>query len=278
MKLSLLVSVVLLSQVLSLSAFKLKKNQLAAECGIENKVSSFIIGGDEAVPNRYPWMAALLNGGRFTCGSALISEEWAITAAHCVESGGSYSILLGSHNINSGSEPNRLEAKVSSYIMHEDYDFPHDDIAVLKLAEKVEFNDYIRPICLPNKKEQSNPLYGENVTAIGWGQADNGNGQSGLRQVGLYTLREDQQVQYCDDNYPSVLCIDTQRGTVGVCFGDSGSPLLHQRANGQYVTVGAASFVTDSSCQGSTPSGYSRVNANLDWISEKTGIEIDPGY
>jgi len=282
MKLIFIVSIVLVNQLSDLAAFKLprKSKDLADVCGYENDVvSGFIIGGDEADEHRYPWMAALLNGGRFTCGSALISEEWAITAAHCVEGGGSsYSILLGSHNINANEEPNRVEAKVSDYTIHEGYNFPHNDIAVLKLKDKVEFNDYIRPLCLPTRKEQSDPLFGADVMAIGWGQADNANGQDALRQVELVTLREDQQVQYCDDDYPSVLCIDTQGGSVGVCFGDSGSPLLHRRSNGQYITVGAASFVTDGSCQGDTPSGYSRVSHNLDWISEQTGIEIEDGF
>jgi len=263
----------------TVASFTIPKNgNLAEECGIINtnfNTSGFIIGGEEAVANRYPWMAALFWDGMWRCGSALVSDEWLVTAAHCVDvSGGELSVMLGSHDLTANNEPHRKEISISQAIMHPSYNFPHNDIAVMKLSEKVEFNDNIRPICLPNKREQKEAFFGTDTIAIGWGQADNGNGVEGLRQVDLTTITEEEQVPYCDGGYPSVLCVNTQRGSVGVCFGDSGSPLNWARDNGQFVTIGAASFVIDG-CQTNNPSGYSRVTENLDWISEKTGIPIE---
>lgn len=47
----------------------------------ENK----IIGGYACVQHSQPWQVALLAGPtcRFLCGGALLSDRWAITAAHC---------------------------------------------------------------------------------------------------------------------------------------------------------------------------------------------------
>jgi len=52
-------------------------------CGIENK-SGKIVGGTEASPNQFPWLAGLEAPGWF-CSSSIISEEWILTAAHCVD-------------------------------------------------------------------------------------------------------------------------------------------------------------------------------------------------
>jgi len=253
------------------------KNNKEVECGRINDppTDSFIIGGNESYPNKYPWMANLRMDGQFQCGLGLISDQWLITAAHCIDYVGvTYSVYLGAHDITQDEEPNRIHVEVEEYIKHPGYSFPDNDIGVVKLKEKVEFNDYIRPICLPNKEEAEQTFNGEPVRLIGWGQADNANGEEGLREVDVVTLTDDEEQEFCPEE--SVICLNTNFGTVGVCFGDSGSPLNYQRENGQYITIGAASFVWGG-CQEETglPHGYSRLTANLDWVLETTGLDND---
>lgn len=43
-----------------------------------------VVGGTEAQPNSWPWMAALVRGNYYVCGAVLIDEQFALTAAHCV--------------------------------------------------------------------------------------------------------------------------------------------------------------------------------------------------
>ncbi|OQY12223.1 MAG: hypothetical protein B6I31_03540 [Desulfobacteraceae bacterium 4572_19] len=66
-----------------------------------------IIGGFDADPNAWPWMAALINpdfGSDFDgqiCGGSLIHPNWVLTAAHCVYNahGIDFDILLGRSNL-----------------------------------------------------------------------------------------------------------------------------------------------------------------------------------
>jgi hypothetical protein len=45
-----------------------------------------IVGGQEATPGEWPWQVALLKGTFQFCGGSLVSNQYVITAAHCVKS------------------------------------------------------------------------------------------------------------------------------------------------------------------------------------------------
>merc|ERR1712145_19471 len=83
---------------------------LQAECGIEGPPSKDrIVGGFEAEPNQWPWQVALFVDNAWFCGGSLISENYVLTAAHCVDGAIYYDIMAGAHNVRESSEPNRVE-------------------------------------------------------------------------------------------------------------------------------------------------------------------------
>ena len=65
-----------------------------------------------------------------------------------------YTVRLGSI-LREAFDANALEIPVIKAITHPDYDPGTliNDIAVLKLAQKVVYSDYIRPACLPEQRK-----------------------------------------------------------------------------------------------------------------------------
>ena len=93
--------------------------------------------------------------------------------AHCIQDKGNSTIretkqaavYLGKHNFDDPFEGGSMTIGVERFIVHPDwkpFDVSYDaDIAIIVLKRPVEYNQYIRPICLGNEVyEQSGTLAG----------------------------------------------------------------------------------------------------------------------
>lgn len=54
-----------------------------------NDGKPFIVGGDSTTITEYPFQLSLRNGGVHICGATILSEKWALSAAHCLDDGSS---------------------------------------------------------------------------------------------------------------------------------------------------------------------------------------------
>lgn len=45
----------------------------------------YIISGENARPGAWPWHVQIFHYGEHICGGSIISEQWILTAAHCLQ-------------------------------------------------------------------------------------------------------------------------------------------------------------------------------------------------
>ncbi|NXE97003.1 ENTK Enteropeptidase, partial [Menura novaehollandiae] len=132
-----------------------------------------IVGGSDARREAWPWIVSLHFNFQPVCGASLISDEWLVTAAHCVYGRqlkpSRWQAVLGLYAQSDLAEPPAVVRDIDRIIINPHYmrETKDSDIALLHLQHKVQYTDYIQPICLPEKNQQFLP--GINCSIAGWG-------------------------------------------------------------------------------------------------------------
>ncbi|KAI3353988.1 hypothetical protein L3Q82_018550 [Scortum barcoo] len=141
-----------------------------------------IVGGRSAEPGLFPWQVLLsvedlsrVPEDRWFGSGALLSESWVLTAAHVLRSQRRdtsvvpvapehVKVFLGLHD--AGDKRLATNRSVEKIFLHPGFqpNNYNNDIALLKLSERVEFNELIHPVCLPPPHNQL--LVGESPTSM----------------------------------------------------------------------------------------------------------------
>ncbi|XP_047532122.1 transmembrane protease serine 9-like [Vanessa atalanta] len=250
-----------------------KNHGCNCRCGERNEASR-IVGGVETAVNEFPWVARLTYFNKFYCGGMLINDRYVLTAAHCVKGLMWFMIkvTLGEHN--RCNETHRPETRFVVNVVAHNFTYLtfRDDIALLKLNEKVEISDTIKPVCLP--RSDDNQYEGVKAIAVGWGSVgEQKNHSCNLLDVELPVLsnKECRNTKYesamiADD----MLCAGyPKEGKRDTCQGDSGGPLSAERGDKRYELLGVVSWGIGCGRQG-YPGVYTRVTKYLDWIKNNS--------
>lgn len=98
---------------------------VASLAAAESEIDSRIIHGHDAVVGQFPFYVLLKfnHRGKGECGASLISNEWILTAAHCLDES-VYQIIaiLGTLRAGDENEPGRKAINVNDWHRHPDYD------------------------------------------------------------------------------------------------------------------------------------------------------------
>lgn len=250
------------------------------ECGVRNTGKYRVVGGEESLPGRWPWMAAIyLQGARrteFWCGGSLIGPKHILTAAHCTRdqrqrpfAARQFMVRLGDIDLERDDEPSS-PATYAVKEIHAHHQFSrvgfYNDIAVLELTRPVRKSPYIIPICLPQSRHRGQLFAGARPTVVGWGTTYYGGKESTVqRQVTLPVWRnEDCNAAYFQPITSTFLCAGFSQGGKDACQGDSGGPLMLKQ-EGRWMQIGIVSFGNKCGEPG-YPGVYTRVSEYVDWI------------
>lgn len=231
-----------------------------------------IVGGNDADIQKHPYQLAMFVSQWFYCGGCIINEQWAVTAAHCLEDYPiTYTVTFraGSTMRDSGGQENT----VMHYEIHEDYDdyLLSYDIAIVHFYDRWDFgNPNIRAIPLASADFEE--VHGSDAWVSGWGYINNGGTlPQHLQEVSIPLVsRERCELDWDDWLHPTMICAGGILGRDS-CGGDSGGPLVQ---DGELI--GLVSW-GDNRCGSQYAGVYTRIGhyGILTWIHERTGHHLN---
>lgn len=236
-----------------------------------DKTLARIVGGSPASNATAQYLATFHDMFGFQCGGVVISAEWVLTTANCIQRA-NYTLFVGGADAGVG-----LEAKVQDVFMPSNpasssnaSEGKVSDYAVVRLEKGVSLSNFAWLNSNP-----SLPLPGAFTKAVGYGNVVEGvrTPDLRLRQVDIPVISNERCRQTISSAMDEVLCAGYENGKCGSCQGDGGGPLLQYDDMGRAVAVGII-WRGVGCARPSSPGVYIRVSSILEWLRE-TGASFN---
>uniref|UniRef100_A0A671UGA5 Peptidase S1 domain-containing protein n=1 Tax=Sparus aurata TaxID=8175 RepID=A0A671UGA5_SPAAU len=208
-------------------------------------LGSEIKGGHIAPRNQLLYMASVQTREGHYCGGSLISDNFVLTAAHCL-----LYCKVNFHLIDS-STPTSTDYTVRSHIL----------VLCLQLSQSVPVGGTIQRIRLPPPNMNLRP--DQMCHVAGWGVADTGTLVDDLRVVGVSVVDQNVCRRQWNGIPANVICAGGYKTSKRACQGDSGGPLV---CNG--VAAGVVSFGDEECNDQHFPNVYTDVSKFRPWIDQ----------
>ncbi|KAF9411510.1 hypothetical protein HW555_009702 [Spodoptera exigua] len=256
------------------------------------ELSGQIIGGRPTSVQRHPYQVSMVLNGNSFCGGFIISQDYVLTAAHCVQKRSKFEDIVrrvyrfGISGVKAGlvtTSPTAIRLRVGStrrdsggrivrvanVTVHPQYGRPQfdNDIAALRLARPLTFNANIRAIRLPQPRQ---PVPLVRLTVTGWGLT-----AVGGRRIPRIMMEANVPVVphwLCRLSYGQSLTNNMfcgghfLIGGVSSCQGDSGGPAVFRD-----TAFGVVSFARGCALPLS-PTVFTNIASLRNWITDNTGV------
>lgn len=125
------------------------------QCTVPARDATLRVSNGERVPDRYyPWHVSIFKSegisSMFICGGSIISNEYILTAAHCLHEE-NLPIVNSRLFIRAGSNfrESGVHYRINAKVIHSDYHFSNykSDIALLQTRNEIIYSRIIRPVC-----------------------------------------------------------------------------------------------------------------------------------
>ncbi len=254
---------------------------------VATKQTPRIVGGQDAEPGAYPYQV-FISAGFYSCAGTLLSDEWVLTAAHCLYAGEcgpripdfQISITAGAHNIGT-AEATQQEIDVAETIVHPNYicSTNDNDLSLMRLVEPATLNYYVQPISWVTPQEVDLTVPGVEAVTIGWGRTSEGGSTSDILQEVTVPLVSNEtcnsKAAYNGLVSDNMMCAGYAEGEQDACSGDSGGPLLVPDGAGGFRQAGITSW-GDGCARPNKYGVYTRISNYDTWIEEISGLSAVP--
>ncbi|XP_069804050.1 mannan-binding lectin serine protease 2-like [Dendropsophus ebraccatus] len=247
------------------------------DCALKKDLARLrIIGGTYAQLGQFPWTVYIMFDRAVGAGT-LLYDKWIITAASVLDNVDDPSKVMIKLGIISRKENNYVRGEAEKFFVHESYKKHSgnydNDIALIKLKNKIPLGNNVQGICLPTKETYFQISHSEEDhhagIIAGWGRTETSLTHR-LRFAEVYV--EEQKT--CRDAYggretvtDNMICAGHPEGGRDACAGDSGGALafLDDKTNKWFIG-GIISWGGPGCGVKGKPGVYTKVSNYLDWI------------
>uniref|UniRef100_A0A336K8Y2 CSON001568 protein n=1 Tax=Culicoides sonorensis TaxID=179676 RepID=A0A336K8Y2_CULSO len=225
-------------------------------------INNRIVNGIDTDISQVPYQAYILRKGFPQCGAVILNEKTVISVGYCFDieeiDPSEFQVRVGTSDRNEGGSV----ANVAEIILHPNLETDPltNNLAIVKLATPLTFNENVKSIALPEPNIVISP--NSLATVSGFGLYDEEEElypeklQSGTVTIVGPTI--------CTEAYAQLFPVKNQHlcstGDISPCSGDEGSPLVQDNK-----LIGVVSFGFD--CQNSKyPTIYVRISEFRDFI------------